>query len=89
MSYNGLVLSAEKRLSRGASIQTNYTWSHCLADAVDIIADGPDAGESNVIPGNRRFDRGQCPGDRRHIFNLTGIAQMPRFEGHRTLALVA
>ena len=89
MSYNGLVLSAEKRLSRGTSIQTNYTWSHCLADAVDIIADGPDAGESNVIAGNRRFDRGQCPGDRRHIFNLTGIAQMPRFEGHRRLALVA
>ncbi|PYS04129.1 MAG: hypothetical protein DMG16_03670 [Acidobacteria bacterium] len=89
MSYNGLVLSAEKRLSKGTSVQTNYTWSHCLADAIDVVADGPDAGESNVIPGNRRFDRGQCPGDRRHIFNLTGIAQMPRFAGNRTLDWIA
>jgi len=89
MSYNGLILSAEKRLSKGTSIQTNYTWSHCLADAIDVVADGPDAGESNVIPGNRRFDRGQCPGDRRHIFNLTGIAQMPSFQRNRTLDWIA
>src|SRR5207247_2256104 len=50
MSYNGLVLSAEKRLSRGTSIQTNYTWSHCLADAMDIISDGPDAHRPTWIP---------------------------------------
>ena len=88
MNYHGMLLSAQKRLSRGTSIQTNYTWSHCIGDAVDLVADGPDAGESNVIPGNRKFDRGDCNGDRRHIFNLTALGQMPQFPQH-SLRLIA
>jgi hypothetical protein len=79
MSYNGLLLTAQKRLSRGTSLQFNYTWSHCLSDMIDAISSGPDAGEVSTIPYNRHNDYGNCDADRRHIFNLTGVAQTPRF----------
>jgi Carboxypeptidase regulatory-like domain len=88
LSYNGLLLTAQKRLSRGTSIQMNYTWSHCLGDDVDITSSGPDAGESHTKPGDRAFDRGNCPGDRRHLFNLTVVAQTPQFSA-RTMRLLA
>src|SRR5207253_2409207 len=28
-SYHGLILSAQKRISRGVALNANYTWSHC------------------------------------------------------------
>src|SRR5262249_27575405 len=31
-SYHGLVLSAQHRASRGFTINTNYTFSHCISD---------------------------------------------------------
>ena len=31
-SYHGMLLVAQKRLSRGVSLNANYTYSHCLAD---------------------------------------------------------
>jgi Carboxypeptidase regulatory-like domain len=87
MSYNGLLLSATKRLSKGTSVQMNYTWSHCLSDMVDAISSGPDAGEVSTMPGNRHFDYGNCDADRRQIFNLTGVAQSPQFSG-RAMRLI-
>jgi len=30
-------------------------------------------------PNNRQADRGNCPSDRRHIFNLTTVAETPQF----------
>jgi hypothetical protein len=88
MNYEGLLLSAQKRLSRGTTLQANYTWSHCLGDAADIVSSGPDAGESHTKPGDRGFDRGNCNGDRRHLFNLTAVGRTPRFSG-RAMRLLA
>jgi hypothetical protein len=36
-----------------------------------------DAGYLN--PQNRGLDRGNCEADRRHVFNLSGVAETPRF----------
>jgi len=88
MSYNGLLLSTQKRLSKGTSIQANYTWSHCLSDMVDAISSGPDAGEVSTKPFDRHNDYGNCDADRRQIFNLTGVAQSPKYSG-RVMRLVA
>jgi hypothetical protein len=88
LDYNGLLLTVQKRLSRGVSIQANYTWSHCTSDAADLQSSGPDAGEAHTKAGNRAFDHGNCQGDRRQLFNLTGLAQTPQFSG-RAMRLVA
>ena len=34
--YNGLQLTAEKRLGHGLQVQANYTWSHCM----DTVSNG-------------------------------------------------
>ena len=85
-SYNALYLSAQKRLSRGVSITTNYTWSHCVGDIPDQQTSS--AAVSN-IPGNRRAGRGNCLSvDTRHSFILNMVATAPKFS-NRALRMVA
>ncbi len=69
--YNGLQLTAEKRLSHGLQVQANYTWSHCM----DEVSNGgflqfSSAGILSPLPGNLRRDYGPCDYDIRH--NVTG-----------------
>jgi hypothetical protein len=87
-SYNGLILTAQKRLSRGVSFNVNYTWSHCIGDVTIASLVGGTGGTYTDV-NNRRFDRGNCATptldgnqatDRRHIFNLTSLLESPRFE---------
>jgi hypothetical protein len=80
-SYNGLILSTQRRLSRGVSINANYTWSHCIGYQ-SIGATPGSTGTGYLKPNDRGFDRGNCGTDRRHIFNLTVVAQTPRFANH-------
>ena len=74
-SYNGLLLAANHRFSHNFSVLANYTLSHCL-----------DQGEANqdIVnmyqnPSNRRAEWGNCAQDRRQLFNLSLIAQTPKF----------
>jgi len=79
-NYNGLLLSIQKRSSKGYSVQANYTWSHCISDVAN-----PElavAGSNFMIPGNREADRGNCTlGDRRQLFNLSAVYETPKFSG--------
>ena len=84
-NYNGLLLSAQKRLSRGVSMSANWTWSHCIG-----LFQGTRS-KANVtvtVPNNPFFDRGNCDSDRRNIVNLTAVAQSPTFSNNlvRTVA---
>jgi hypothetical protein len=88
-SYNGLVLNVQHRFARSFSVQSNYTYSHCISDY------DPDPTMSNgggynewTNPLDRRFDRGACDSDRRYVFNLTAVAQVPKFE-NKALRMVA
>jgi hypothetical protein len=85
-SYNGMLLSIQKRLSRGLLFNANYTWSHCIGD-LNIGDSTGNAGAGYVNPTNRRQDRSNCQSneiggtfsaDRRQIFNLTAVYRTPR-----------
>jgi len=84
-TYEGLNLSAQKRVSHGLNLLANYTYSHCIGDQ---WAQNPtNAGVS--IPGNRRQWRGNCPGiDIRHMFQLSIVATTPKFS-NRALRMIA
>ncbi|MBV9499449.1 MAG: carboxypeptidase regulatory-like domain-containing protein [Acidobacteriaceae bacterium] len=76
--YNGLQLTAEKRLGHGLQAQINYTWSHCI----DTVSNGGflqfSAGAIlSPVPYDLGRDRGPCDYDIRH--NLTGnyVYQLP------------
>jgi len=86
-SYHGLLMNTTWRPNSGVNINANYTWSHCLADTI-FQGTPPNPGQNPPNVNNRSLDRGNCIGDRRHIFNLTGVAQTPRFEG-RALRILA
>ena len=82
-SYNALVLSVQRRRSRGITIQANYTWSHCIDDGwIDSIQSN-----GGRLPERRRADRGNCELDRRHNFNASAVYETPRFS-NRTLRIL-
>ncbi len=89
-SYQGMLLSVQRRATRGVSINANYTWSHCIADITFTdFNTASDAAYTNV--NNRSADRGNCiltGQDRRHLFNFTAVAETPRF-GNNTLRMLA
>ena len=85
-SYEGLNLSAQKRLSHGMNVLANYTWSHCISDQ---WFQNPTAGNGNSIPGNRRAWRGNCQGiDQRQLFQLSMVATTPKYSG-RVMRILA
>ena len=82
-SYNGVTLSAEKRMGRGLSFQVNYTYSHCL----DVTSNGgflvfnQNAGTISVLPNALRTLYGNCDYDIRHSFNGSYVYQLPFHSG--------
>jgi hypothetical protein len=87
--YEGLFVSAQKRLSRGVTVLSNYTWSHCITDVFDNQT-GAQGASTNAIPGNRRAYRGSCgTSDVRQLFNTSLVAEMPKFSGRVLNLLVS
>jgi hypothetical protein len=74
-SYNGLLFSVNHRFSQHFTLQSNYTWSHCI----DIGAFAGELSSSRLIanPNNFAADRGNCSFDIRHIFNSSLVASSP------------
>src|SRR5579871_1524738 len=83
--YEGLFVSAQKRLSHGLTAQANYTWSHCISD----VYNGNASSTGNAPPDNRRLFRGNCGGvDLRQQFVLNLVATTPKFS-NKALRMVA
>jgi hypothetical protein len=82
--YNGLQLSAEKRLAHGIQVQANYTWSHCI----DTVSNGGflpfSAGATlSPLPGELGRQHGPCDYDVRHNFTAQYVYQLPgKFRNH-------
>ena len=78
-NYHGMILSAQWRLGSNVNFNANYTLSHCIGNAT-VGGTIPNPGQNYVHANNRGLDRGNCASDRRNLFNLTAVAQTPRFE---------
>jgi hypothetical protein len=77
-NYNGLQLTAMKRLTHGLQGQVNYTWSHCL----DEVSNGGflqfSAGAIlSPLPGKLRRNYGPCDYDIRHNLSAQYVYQLP------------
>ncbi len=73
--YNGLLLSAQHRLSHGMSVTANYNWSHC-SSSWDFA--GELAGTVYQNPNNRKTgERGNCGFDHRQNFVAQIVAISP------------
>jgi hypothetical protein len=89
MSYHGLLVNVERR-AKGVTVSGNYTWSHCIGDLTDFNGSGPNPGNDDwQDDNNRRGDRGNCVSDRRHVFNLTGVAETPAFANNALRAVAS
>jgi hypothetical protein len=90
-SYNALLVSIQRRATRGVTVNANYTWSHCISDPWGTSDAGSKLNfQGYTNPDNRRFDRGNCTIgtiDQHHIFNLSAVAETPRFS-NATLRMV-
>jgi hypothetical protein len=84
-SYEGLYLSAQKRLGHGVTVLANYTWSHCISDPWNQNPTGAGV----AIPNARRQWRSNCIGtDLRQLFSLNMVATTPKFS-NRALRILA
>ena len=79
-SYNGMLLSVNKRMSDNFSLTGNYTWSHCIGTPVVTLIQGRAGSVGFNDPNDRSYDRGNCGSqDRRHLLNGTLVLRAPQF----------
>jgi hypothetical protein len=76
--YNGLQLTAMKRLGHGLQGQVNYTWSRCM----DTVSNGgflpfSAGGILSPLPGDLARDYGPCDYDIRHNLNAQYVYRLP------------
>jgi hypothetical protein len=73
--YNALLMSLQRRVSNGVTIQGNYTLSHCIDQGQTTIVQV----NGGQIPERRGANEGNCDLDRRHNFNLSTVYSTPQF----------
>jgi len=81
-SFNALLLSVQRRRSKGITVQGNYTLSHCIDSGANI-----NLNNNGRPPGRRRFEQGNCEADRRHNFNMSTVYETPEFSRQALRAL--
>ncbi len=74
-SYNGLLLSAQKRMSNNWSVMTNYTLSKCMSDPITTEI----TGATTMNPWDPDLDYSYCSSDRRHVWNLSAVVRVPTY----------
>jgi len=75
--YNSLQVNCRMQNQKGMTVQSAYTYSHCLD-----YGSGDFSGASN--PYNLKFDRGNCDLDRRHILSLNYVWDLPFFKSSQS-----
>ena len=73
--YNGLLVSLQKRFSRGFTFDVNYTWSHAIDNQSTITNTVFGGLIADVL--NPEAGKGDADFDVRHLFNANGIWEIP------------
>ncbi|HKM67575.1 MAG TPA: carboxypeptidase regulatory-like domain-containing protein [Candidatus Acidoferrum sp.] len=76
--YDGLQITAMKRIGHGLMAQVNYTWSRCM----DTVSNGgflqfSAGGIISPLPGELARDYGPCDYDIRNNFNAQYVYELP------------
>src|SRR5262249_7727076 len=74
-NYNGMLLSAQRRLHNGLTVLANYTLAKCMSDPATTELTGP----TITDPTNPSLDYSACDSDRRHVLNVSLVARTPVF----------
>jgi hypothetical protein len=72
-TFHALQLTAERRFNNGFSILANYQ----LSKAIDDSSNAKSNGQTRTNPFNQAFDKGPADFDRRHVFNFSGLWELP------------
>ena len=84
-NYHGLLLSAQRRFGAGISALTNWTVSRCMSDPATTEITGP----TIVNPADPDLDYSYCASDRRHVVNVSLVAQTPQFDNGALRAILS
>lgn len=76
-NYNGVILTANKRLSQSFSVLANYTYSHCLSN-INYTGDNAPTPQSAT---DTRSEYGNCNFDITHNMTISGVFLTPKFKG--------
>ncbi len=90
-SYNGMLLSVNKRMSNNFSLTGNYTLSHCIGNRVTTLLQGRSGVGVWDDPNNHRYNRGNCNSggsDNRHLANATAVINTPQFANSAAAAIL-
>jgi hypothetical protein len=82
-NYNGMLLSAQRRLKNGLTVLANYTLSKCMSDPATTELTGP----TITDPTNPGLDYSYCDSDRRHVINVSAVVYAPKFSD-KTLKMI-
>jgi hypothetical protein len=84
-NYNALQMSGRQRLAKGLEFLMTYTWSKTITDNIGYYGSGGTAGavfyQGNAY--NRRGDRGRAIFDSSHVFNFSGVYDLPFGKGRK------
>ncbi len=84
-TFHALQLTVNRRFAKGFSIMANYQFGKSLDDA----SANKGTGVNRTNPYDQRFDKGRSDFDRTHVFNLSGLWELPAHFGNRALEAVA
>jgi hypothetical protein len=73
--YDGMLVSLQKRFSKGFQFGANYTWSHAIDNQSSVANVTRQGLLANALDPN--VGRGDADFDIRHLFNANGIWDLP------------